>query len=64
MKLENLMYYVQRKIFATTYNWIDTNQFVIRDVTQLRNSLNAIGKKIVLGVASIWSEKKRAFFFL
>ena len=46
------------KVFACTYNWIDTDVFQKMDVSSFKASLNISGKNIVLGVASSWSESK------
>lgn len=46
------------KIIQRIYNWIDTDAFVPRDTTALRQALGLQDKKVLLCVASGWSVRK------
>lgn len=48
----------ETEIFRCTYNWINTELFAPKNTDELRKTLNAERKKIILGVASTWNEKK------
>lgn len=45
-------------IVQRIYNWVDFCKFYPRDTSILEKKLEIAGKKIILGVASIWSESK------
>lgn len=40
------------------YNWIDTARFAPRETIEKRKTMGLLGKKVILCVASIWSEEK------
>ena len=46
------------------YNWVDTKQFRPRDPAPLRQKLGLGEEKMVLGVASVWSEGKGLGMFI
>lgn len=45
------------------YNWVNLETFYYRE-NNLKSSLCILGKKVVLGVASVWNEKKGLSVFL
>ncbi|WP_455683535.1 glycosyltransferase [Thomasclavelia sp.] len=52
------------KILKCIYNWIDLDEFKLRDNIQLKNELGLENKFIVLGVSTFWSEQKGISVFL
>lgn len=46
------------------YNWVDTKRFCPRDPAPLRQKLGLGEEKMVLGVASVWSEGKGLGMFI
>ena len=50
--------FFKERPIVTVYNGIDTNVFKKQNCDELRNELGLNGKKVVLGVASTWSEGK------
>lgn len=48
----------------TIYNGVDTQLFRPCDTTSLRESVHAQGKKVLLGVASIWNEHKGLYDYI
>lgn len=46
------------KIITRIYNWIDTEKFCPKDVNDLKKKLQLNNKKVIVGVADRWSEKK------
>lgn len=45
-------------IVKLIYNWIDTEKFRPKDVDDLKKKLQLNNKKVIVGVADRWSEKK------
>lgn len=46
------------KIIQRIYNWVDTDTFVPRDTTALRQFLGLQGKKVIMCAASSWTKEK------
>ncbi len=51
-------FFSDAKAIERIYNWIDTDSFCQKDVTYLKEKLNIKEDFVVLGVASIWDERK------
>lgn len=52
------------KIITCIYNWINLEQFSLKDTSKIRNEMNLCNKFVILGVASEWSDKKGLNSFL
>lgn len=50
--------FANAKTIQRIYNWVDTDTFVPRDTTALRQSLGLQGKKVIMCAASSWSKEK------
>lgn len=50
--------FAHAKIIRRIYNWIDLDVFAPCDTQKAKEKLGFAGKKIILGVASSWSERK------
>lgn len=50
--------FLKDRVIRTVPNGIDTGIFRKKNVDELRRTLNCEGKKVLLGVASTWSERK------
>lgn len=52
------------RVFKRIYNWINTEVFIPKETTELKQKLGLTDKKIILSVASSWSEEKGLFSVL
>lgn len=50
--------FAHAKIIRRIYNWIDLDVFAPCDTQKAKEKFGFAGKKIILGVASSWSERK------
>ncbi|MCM1218382.1 MAG: glycosyltransferase [Lachnospiraceae bacterium] len=64
MEQEARKSYLQRFPILTIYDGIDLNQFFPEPNHLLLKKYNLVGKKIILGVASAWSERKGLKYFV
>ena len=58
IKGEMLQSFLKDYDFRVIHNGIDTNVFTIYDPTEVKRKYQLEGKRIILGVASIWCEEK------
>jgi glycosyltransferase involved in cell wall biosynthesis len=58
IKGEMLQSFLKDYDFRVIHNGIDTNVFTIYDPTEVKKKYQLEGKRIILGVASIWCEEK------
>ena len=58
IKGEMLQSFLKEYDFRVIHNGIDTNVFTIYDSTEVKRKYQLEGKRIILGVASIWCEEK------
>jgi glycosyltransferase involved in cell wall biosynthesis len=58
IKGEMLQSFLKKYDFRVIHNGIDTNVFTIYDPTEVKRKYQLEGKRIILGVASIWCEEK------
>lgn len=49
---------------STIYNWIDERTFYPRDSSEIKQALKIAGKRVLLGVASVWSIQKGLMDFV
>lgn len=58
IKGEMLQSFLKDYDFRVIHNGIDTNVFTIYDPTEVKKKYQLEGKRVILGVASIWCEEK------
>lgn len=56
--------YLKHFAIHPIYNGIDINTFIPSDTSLLRRNLHLEDKKIILGVANVWTERKGLFDFI
>lgn len=49
----------QAKKNTYIYNWIDTDKFTVKDVSEFKKEKGLDGKFVILGVANGWGEKRK-----
>lgn len=50
--------FLKKKDIVCAYNWVDTETFCPTESSNLRQAMGLTGKKVILGVASLWDDHK------